>query len=73
MSYTVGKYETKKCVKWEVRYRTPGGRTTRKRGFLRKMDAEAWAAENVEIAKARARSSRKARGTLQWRNCGSRG
>ena len=44
MSYTVGKYETKKCVKWEVRYRTPGGRTTRKRGFLRKMDAEAWAA-----------------------------
>ena len=65
MSYTVGKYETKKCVKWEVRYRTPGGRTTRKRGFLRKMDAEAWAAENVEIAKAK--------GTLQWRNCGSRG
>lgn len=53
MSYTVGKYETKKCVKWEVRYRTPGGRTTRKRGFLRKMDAEAWAAENVEIAKAK--------------------
>lgn len=53
MSYTVGKYETKKCVKWEVRYRTPSGRPTRKRGFIRKMDAEAWGAENVEVAKTK--------------------
>lgn len=71
MSYTVGKYETKKCVKWEVRYRTPGGRTTRKRGFLRKMDAEAWAAETWRSPRPRAQLHHaKRRGTLQWRNCG---
>lgn len=53
MAYTIRKYATKKGTYYEVRYRKPDGHDTRKRGFARKMDAELWAAENVEIAKAK--------------------
>lgn len=52
MAYTIRKYTTKKGVFYEVRYRTPDGRSTGKRGFARKMDADAWGAEHVTSAKA---------------------
>lgn len=46
-------YETSRGGKrWRVRYRKPDGSQTDKRGFVRKKDAEAWAAEHVVIAKA---------------------
>lgn len=43
-------YETAAGRRWEVRYRKPGGASTRKRGFERRRDAEAWAAEHVTTA-----------------------
>ena len=73
MADTIRKYATKKGTYYEVRYRKPDGHDTRKRGFARKMDAELWAAENVEIAKARARSSRRARGARRWVSYGPHG
>ena len=43
-------YETASGRRWEVRYRKPNGRSTRKRGFERRRDAEAWMAEHVVTA-----------------------
>ena len=43
-------YETAAGRRWEVRYRKPNGRRTRKRGFERRRDAEAWMAEHVVTA-----------------------
>lgn len=40
---SVTKYETDSGVKWEVRFRGPDHRTTRKRGFTTKKDAQRWA------------------------------
>lgn len=45
-------YGTKAGVRYRVRYRKPDGTQTDKRGFKRKKDAEAWAAEHVTTAKA---------------------
>ncbi len=45
-------YETKAGKRYRVRYRTPEGRQTDKRGFKRKRDAEQWAA-TVEVDKLR--------------------
>lgn len=45
-------YETKAGKRYRVRYRTPQGRQTDKRGFKRKRDAEQWAA-TVEVNKIR--------------------
>jgi hypothetical protein len=45
-------YETKAGKRYRVRYRTPQGRQTDKRGFKRKRDAEQWAA-TVEVDKLR--------------------
>ncbi|MBM6981180.1 MAG: site-specific integrase [Bifidobacterium thermophilum] len=52
MSYTIRAYQVKTGRRWEVRYRKPDGTSTGKRGFQRRMDADAWAAEHVTIAKA---------------------
>lgn len=49
---TVTRYETKSGARWRVRYRKPDGTQTDKRGFRRKADAQAWAAEHVDVAKA---------------------
>lgn len=38
--------------RYEVRYRKPDGSATGKRGFKRKMDADAWGAANVTTAKS---------------------
>lgn len=47
------KYLTSKGEpRYRVRYRKPDGSQTDKRGFLRKKDAETWAAANVTVAKA---------------------
>ena len=45
-------YETKSGRRFEVRYLKPDGRSSRKRGFVRKKDAELWMAEHVTAAKA---------------------
>ncbi|MDY4677622.1 MAG: tyrosine-type recombinase/integrase [Bifidobacterium tsurumiense] len=46
-------YETSKGQRrFRVRFRKPDGTQTDKRGFLRKKDAELWAAEHVTVAKA---------------------
>ena len=45
-------YETKSGRRFEVRYLKPDGRSSRKRGFARKKDAELWMAEHVTAAKA---------------------
>ena len=45
-------YETKSGRRFEVRYLKPDGRSSRKRGFARKRDAELWMAEHVTAAKA---------------------
>lgn len=42
MAYTIRQYTTKSGKRYEVRYRKPDGSATGKRGFRRKMDAEAW-------------------------------
>ena len=43
MAYTIRQYATKASKRYEARYRKPDGSATGKRGFKRKMDAEAWA------------------------------
>lgn len=40
---TITRYATASGERWEVRYRTPEGKTTRKRGFSTKRDASAFA------------------------------
>lgn len=45
-------YETQSGRRFEVRYLKPDGRSSRKRGFARKKDAELWMAEHVTAAKA---------------------
>ena len=45
-------YPTANGRRWRVRYRTPEGRQTDKRGFRHKRDAEQWAA-TLEVSKAR--------------------
>lgn len=47
---TISKYETKAGTRYRVRYRTPEGRQTDRRGFGRKKDADAFAA-TVEVSK----------------------
>jgi integrase len=48
---TVERYETKSgATFYRVRYRTPDNRSTQKRGFKRKIDAEQWA-NTVEVNK----------------------
>lgn len=49
---TITRYQTAGGSAWEVRYRTPERKTTRKRGFTTKRDAELFAA-SVEVSKAR--------------------
>lgn len=51
MAYTIRPYVTKGGRRYEVRYRKPDGTATGKRGFKRKMDADAWGAANVTTAK----------------------
>ena len=51
MAYTIRQYATKAGKRYEVRYRKPDGTPTGKRGFKRKMDADAWGAANVTTAK----------------------
>ena len=45
-------YETAHGRRFEVRYLKPDGRSSRKRGFVRKKDAEQWMASHVTAAKA---------------------
>lgn len=45
-------YETAHGRRFEVRYLKPDGRSSRKRGFARKKDAELWMAEHVTAARA---------------------
>lgn len=52
MAYTIRQYTTKSGKRYEVRYRKPDGSATGKRGFKRKMDADAWGAANVTTAKS---------------------
>lgn len=52
MAYTIRQYATKSGKRYEVRYRKPDGTPTGKRGFRRKMDADAWGAANVTTAKS---------------------
>ena len=52
MAYTIRQYQTKSGKRYEVRYRKPDGTATGKRGFKRKMDADAWGAANVTTAKS---------------------
>ncbi|HEY9316118.1 tyrosine-type recombinase/integrase [Williamsia sp.] len=47
---TIEPYETKSGKRYQVRYRTPDHRQTKKRGFRTKRDAEAYAA-TVEVSK----------------------
>ena len=46
MAYTIRQYATKSGKRYEVRYRKPDGTPTGKRGFRRKMDADAWGLVN---------------------------
>jgi integrase len=49
---TIKRYATATGTRWEVRYRTPEGATSRKRGFTTKKAAEDWDANNkVSIQK----------------------
>lgn len=43
---TIKRYATATGSRWEVRYRTPSGTTSRKRGFATKKAAEDWDANN---------------------------
>lgn len=52
MAYTIRQYTTKSGKRYEVRYRKPDGSSTGRRGFKRKMDADAWGAANVTTAKS---------------------
>src|SRR5258707_8645889 len=48
---TIEKYQTSSgATFYRVRYRTPDNRSTQKRGFKRKIDAERWA-NTVEVNK----------------------
>ena len=48
---TIEKYQTSRGeTRYRVRYRTPDNRSTQKRGFKRKIDAELWA-NTVEVNK----------------------
>ncbi len=51
MAYTIRQYQTRSGRRYEVRYRKPDGTPTGKRGFKRKMDAEAWGDQHVNAAK----------------------
>lgn len=51
MAYTIRQYATKAGKRYEVRYRKPDGSATGKRGFRRKMDADAWGDRYVNAAK----------------------
>ena len=51
MAYTIRQYATKAGKRYEVRYRKPDGTPTGKRGFRRKMDADAWGDRYVNAAK----------------------
>lgn len=44
---TIESYETKAGKRYRVRYRTPDRRSTDKRGFKTKRDAQDWAAANT--------------------------
>src|SRR5690606_29625381 len=47
---TIEPYETKAGKRYQVRYRKPDGKQTKKRGFTRKLDAERFA-NTVEVSK----------------------
>ncbi|MFF3179953.1 tyrosine-type recombinase/integrase [Rhodococcus pyridinivorans] len=49
---TISRYDTSAGKRWEVRYRTPERKTTRKRGFTSKRQAQDFAA-TVEVEKMR--------------------
>lgn len=49
---TIGSYDTKAGIRWEVRYRTPERTTTRKRGFTTKRAAQDYAAQ-LEVSMLR--------------------
>ena len=50
---TIETYQTKSGkTLWEVRHRTPNGRTTRSRGYETKRDAKGFAS-SVEVSKMR--------------------
>src|ERR1700739_3869572 len=49
---TINSYNTAQGKRWRVRYRTPDHRSTQKRGFKTKREAELFAA-TVEVAKAK--------------------
>lgn len=49
---TIEPYQTKTGRRYRVRYRRPDGRQTDKRGFTRKIDAEAWLASQVTAMRA---------------------
>ncbi|WP_051619256.1 Arm DNA-binding domain-containing protein [Corynebacterium pseudodiphtheriticum] len=40
-------YSTARGKRWQVKYVKPDGKTTTKRGFARKAEAERWAAQNT--------------------------
>lgn len=44
---SIQKYATKSGQRWRVQYRDPAGRSRTKSGFVRKTDAQNWAAKNT--------------------------
>lgn len=44
---SISKYKSAKGIRWRVQYTAPDGRRTAKKGFLRKEDAQLWAADNT--------------------------
>jgi hypothetical protein len=56
---TIGTYQTKSgTALWEVRHRTPNGRTTRRRGYETKSDAKEFASRvGVNVGKLWARDT----------------
>lgn len=44
---SIQKYSTKNGTRWRVQYRDPHGKSRTKSGFLRKTNAQAWAAKNT--------------------------
>lgn len=44
---SIQKYATKQGTRWRVQYRDPAGRSRTKSGFVRKTDAQNWAAKNT--------------------------
>jgi hypothetical protein len=61
---TINSYDTKHGVRWEVRYRTPDRRTSRKRAFTSKRKAQDWAS-TVEVKSSRALTCRHPRAGSQ--------